>query len=323
MKAYISTFIGLCSLVFTASLAEARTLKYGDRGQDVAALQTDLEKLDIHPKGLQKGTFADITGDSLQKLQRKHGLRADRIAGKNTKALINKLLSEKNNPVLPTAPKVKEEKMEKIERAIVSTKRSIIRTVKSVGVNGVRRNGIPSYYYVKRAKPGNAPVLDVRGRTLEKVNHRDLELGLIEGTLLLPSGKMANVDEKIPVKITRKIKSGRNKGKKICKTTYIWRWKYTSSKWGLGNNDNPIIPFKSLAVPSGYGGRQFFIPATRGMETPFGTHNGWWNGDDEGEAIQRWKRGIRIDMFIGKPEYAKYLAKAGIRHLDNLTMVMR
>ena len=315
MKNRLTTLIiGLCGLVFSTSVAEARVLKEKNRGKDVIVFKADLKEIGIPENSLTPNDkFDNKLGDAVERLQLVHGLKPDRIVGKKTKALVQKLKAkksktvEKNQPSQqPVAPQ--KERREKVEEKGTIAKLakkavSILTTNPFSSFQGI--NGIPTYYYVHQAYPGKGRVRDARGNVLGQVRLKDLQAGLMEGTMRLPNGRTVNV---------HKVYTRRGQGR--------WCWKY-SNKWGEGVNGDPLIPFKDIAVPKRYVGKKFFIPATEGMDTPFGRQNGWWTGKDIGGRITQQRRGIRIDFFVGKPEYAGYLSRAGIRHMGALAMYMR
>lgn len=58
-----------------------RTIKKGDRGDDVKALQ---QALHLYPDGI----FGKLTDEAVKELQRKYGLTADGVVGPNTWAVI-------------------------------------------------------------------------------------------------------------------------------------------------------------------------------------------------------------------------------------------
>jgi len=64
-----------------------RTIKKGDRGDDVKALQ---QALHLYPDGI----FGKLTDEAVKELQRKYGLTADGVVGPNTWAVIQ------GNPVV-------------------------------------------------------------------------------------------------------------------------------------------------------------------------------------------------------------------------------
>lgn len=74
----------------TAS-AGSSVLKEGMRGNEVTALQKDLKALgyiNVSPTGY----YGSLTKTGIMKLQREHGLAQDGIAGRNTFAIVDKLL---------------------------------------------------------------------------------------------------------------------------------------------------------------------------------------------------------------------------------------
>ncbi|MBP7845001.1 MAG: hypothetical protein KA116_09300 [Proteobacteria bacterium] len=120
--------------------------------------------------------------------------------------------------------------------------------------------------------------LNVVGEKCVKVSQSFYDEVKMQGTGILADGRTINVADE----------TGR-------------RYKVTESRFGLGDNDNPLIPFRSIAIDKDhYGvnnGDKVFIPATKGMLVP-GTnivHDGYWIVNDVGSAIS----GSRIDLFTG------------------------
>jgi 3D (Asp-Asp-Asp) domain-containing protein len=120
--------------------------------------------------------------------------------------------------------------------------------------------------------------LNVSGEGCVKVSQSFYDEVKMQGTGILSDGRTINVADE----------SGK-------------RYKVTESRFGLGDNDNPLIPFRSIAIDKNhYGvnnGDKVFIPATKGMLVP-GTnivHDGYWIVNDVGSAIS----GSRIDLFTG------------------------
>ena len=70
-----------------------RTLRRGDKGEDVAALQTSLRELgyDLGPCGID-GDFGSATEKAVKLLQRACGLKDDGIVGKDTRAALSSKL---------------------------------------------------------------------------------------------------------------------------------------------------------------------------------------------------------------------------------------
>lgn len=72
-------------------LAISRTLKYGDRGNDVKQLQEALNKLNFKC-GTPDGIFGNNTLNAVKQFQKRYGLIVDGIVGQKTLAKINELL---------------------------------------------------------------------------------------------------------------------------------------------------------------------------------------------------------------------------------------
>lgn len=88
------------------------------------------------------------------------------------------------------------------------------------------------------------------------------------------------------------------------------RWARSPHPYGIGSNNNPLIPFRTLAcdlgtvrdsrpwLNGGYArfGQRIYIPASRGVRLPDGTvHDGMFACGDTGGLII----GNHIDVFIG------------------------
>ena len=84
------------------SYSTSTVLRNGQSGQAVRQLQTDLQTLGFY-SGTVTGHYGNITQEAVRKFQRKNGLSADGIAGKNTLSKLNELLSgDSSTVVLPS-----------------------------------------------------------------------------------------------------------------------------------------------------------------------------------------------------------------------------
>lgn len=79
----------------SASRAAARTLKVGSRGDDVKALQANLNQLGYNA-GTPNGIFGTSTKNAVISFQKTYGLSADGIAGTNTLDAISTTVNRKN-----------------------------------------------------------------------------------------------------------------------------------------------------------------------------------------------------------------------------------
>ncbi|KAI8644282.1 hypothetical protein BD408DRAFT_430697 [Parasitella parasitica] len=115
---------------------------------------------------------------------------------------------------------------------------------------------------------------DRKGRTIAKVSKITYEKFQMEGTGLLLSGTMVNLDEgnSIFMKLNRK------------KTPY-----------GLGSNENSLVPWVSVAANDIKKGTTLYIKKLDGVKLPDGkVHNGCVRVDDHGWALG----GCHIDFFV-------------------------
>ena len=83
----------------SASRAAARTLKVGSRGDDVKALQANLNQLGYNA-GTPNGIFGTSTKNAVISFQKTYGLSADGIAGTNTLDAISTTVNRKNKKIL-------------------------------------------------------------------------------------------------------------------------------------------------------------------------------------------------------------------------------
>lgn len=83
----------------SASRAAARTLKVGSTGDDVKALQTNLNLLGYNA-GTPDGIFGNGTKNAVISFQKVYGLSADGIAGTNTLDAISTTVNRKNKNIL-------------------------------------------------------------------------------------------------------------------------------------------------------------------------------------------------------------------------------
>ncbi len=97
------------------------------------------------------------------------------------------------------------------------------------------------------------------------------------------------------------------------------RFAFTRHRYGRGVANCPLSPFRSIAVdPSLIAlGSKVRIAETVGMVLPDGSiHDGIWLAVDIGGAIV----GDRVDLFIEKKQYSSYLLRAGITHMEALSI---
>lgn len=96
----------------------------------------------------------------------------------------------------------------------------------------------------------------------------------MEGTGLLENGVMVNLD------------SGKDKFQKVNRN---------KSPYGLGENDNSLVPWVSVASNDIKKGTKLYIKELDGVKLPDGeTHNGCVRVDDEGWSFD----GCQLDFFV-------------------------
>lgn len=94
---FAAVLLTIISLCFTSVSAASLILKSGMQRNEVSTLQSNMRKLgyfNINPTGY----YGSITTAAVKKLQKKHGLVIDGIAGNATFSLINKLLGQTVKP---------------------------------------------------------------------------------------------------------------------------------------------------------------------------------------------------------------------------------
>ena len=93
LKRLAALLLVLVFLVGCAATAQARTLRKGMRGSDVAELQTMLKQLGYY-SGPPDGIFGDRTLFALKKYQKENGLRVDGLAGNVTMTALDRAVQE-------------------------------------------------------------------------------------------------------------------------------------------------------------------------------------------------------------------------------------
>lgn len=161
-----------------------------------------------------------------------------------------------------------------------------------------------TFYYlaIENDHPADEPkdqeLLDMKGNLLAKVSLSFFKSIKLEGSGELSDGRVLNF-------------AGRVNGET--------RYHVTTHFWGRAGGNCALKPFKSVAIDPTFvpQGSIVFIDETVGMKLPDGTlHDGVWYADDTGSAIQK----ARVDIFVGKREWSKSLAAAGIKHMQPLTI---
>lgn len=148
------------------------------------------------------------------------------------------------------------------------------------------------------ASTPDASLLDLQGGVLAQVTALYKRRLDIEGSGKLRDGRVLNFAGRVNGQI---------------------RYEWTVHPFGRGVGDCELVPFHTLAadparIPLGSVVR---IAETTGMLLPDGTlHDGLWRAEDIGGAIQ----GDRIDLFVGAGDQGAWLDRAGIGHLQPLTV---
>lgn len=155
-----------------------------------------------------------------------------------------------------------------------------------------------TFYYSKVLKDTkdvrDIPLLDMQGNKLgPSLKQSDWCKAGIEGTAII-DGVVYNYAGN----------TGRSQTSCSLRSTETVRWTKSPYKYGVGNKNNPLIPFYSIAtdqkiIPFG---TLVFIPEAVGVEYFFEdqkrVHDGFFRADDVGGAI----KGNHIDVFIGNVE---------------------
>ncbi|ORZ01800.1 hypothetical protein BCR43DRAFT_522576 [Syncephalastrum racemosum] len=120
----------------------------------------------------------------------------------------------------------------------------------------------------------NKALKDNHGKTIAKVSKVTYEKFQMEGTGLLKNGVMVNLD------------SGKDKFAKVNRA---------KSPYGLGENDNSLVPWVSVAANDLKRGTKLYVKELDGVKLPDGeTHNGCVRVDDEGWSFD----GCQLDFFV-------------------------
>ncbi|GAA5797900.1 hypothetical protein HPULCUR_003296 [Helicostylum pulchrum] len=123
------------------------------------------------------------------------------------------------------------------------------------------------------------------GKVIAKVSKNTYEKFQMEGTGLLKSGVMVNLD------------SGYDRFMKLDRK---------KSPYGLGSNSNGLVPWVSVAANDIKKGTTLYIKELNGLKLPDGkVHNGCVRVDDEGWSLN----GCQIDFFVLQYSAYKILTK--------------
>lgn len=152
-----------------------------------------------------------------------------------------------------------------------------------------------TFYYSKvledTMNPTDEPLLDMAGKKLGPyLKQKDWCLAGIEGTAFIDG-------------VTYNYAGTGSKSQTSCgyRGAEKTRWKKSPYKFGIGNRNNPLEPYVSLATDQSIipFGSRVFIPEAVGIEFIVDgvkkKHDGFFRVDDVGGAI----KGNHVDVFIG------------------------
>ena len=146
--------------------------------------------------------------------------------------------------------------------------------------------------------PKDQEVLDLKGKLIANVSTPFMNSLKLEGSGELSDGRVVNF-------------AGRVGGES--------RYHVTRHFWGRAGGDCSLKPLQTIAIDPTFvpQGSTVYIDETVGMKLPDGSlHSGVWFAEDTGSAILK----ARVDIFVGKKEWAKSLNSAGIKHMQPLTI---
>lgn len=163
-----------------------------------------------------------------------------------------------------------------------------------------------TFYYSKVLKDTknsyDIPLLDMEGKRLgPTLKQSDWCLAGIEGTACI-DGVVYNYAGS----------TGKSQTTCSLKNTEKVRWKISPFPFGIGNKNNPLEPYVSIATDQSiipFGSTVYIEAAVGSKYTVNGVekvHNGYFRADDVGGAI----KGNHIDVFIGNVEGGLSAAKA-------------
>jgi len=162
----------------------------------------------------------------------------------------------------------------------------------------------PSFYWIALETddglPRTKPVLDMEGNVLAMVSEKFYRELRMEGTGRLLDGRLLNYHGRVTLPDgTKEIR---------------YRFCGPEAPYGYGYEDNPLIPFRSIAVdikviPIG---SKIYIPAAKGAKLPDGEiHDGIFYALDIGDAIKN----KRIDIFTSFGDQSKVFRDIGLTHM--------
>lgn len=174
------------------------------------------------------------------------------------------------------------------------------RTIRAQDMVGATFYFIPRENDPRYRGPEEYRIFDEKGKVIARVSESFYQALKIQGSGILSDGQTINF-------------SRFSGGKR--------RYTRTSSTYGLGHSNNPLKPWRSIAIDFNYYkrhginlqiGQSIYIPSTRGLKIPGSSptqfHDGFWEIADVGQDI----KGARIDMFTGTMHW-----KDALKYVNN------
>ncbi|MDF1664911.1 MAG: 3D domain-containing protein [Planctomycetota bacterium] len=159
-----------------------------------------------------------------------------------------------------------------------------------------------TYYWVAQEADypgeGSESVVDESGKSLGTFSKRFARALKLEGSGMTADGRLLNV---------------------VSKKGGIIRFKEVAAPFGLGCRNNPLVPFRSIAVDKTVipYGTVLYIPQAVGAKLPDGTvHDGYFLAADVGGGI----KGNRLDLFTGLGDQRMALTQAGVKNLKEIEL---
>lgn len=173
----------------------------------------------------------------------------------------------------------------------------------AIGPLGVSGRYRATLYYIADEEHSSqgGPQTELRdrhGRVLAVVSQSFAKKINLQGSGRLVDGRVINVSQRVNGEM---------------------RYHFVRHRYGVGASGEMLVPFCSVAVDTSRipFGTHLLIEETRGMRLPNGEiHDGVWIAADRGGKIKN----DRIDLFVGKKEFAHALRDHGIRSMQALNV---